>query len=340
MHEVFSRRHLLICAGALLAAAKRSIAQQDTTFSADVKVVNLLATVRNKHGQIVKDLNKDDFVLSEDGRPQSIRYFSRETDLPLTVGLLVDTSGSMRREVGKERLASYRFFEQVLREGTDQAFVIHFDREVELLQDLTSSRQKLEKALDLLEEPSDDWRGGRRSGGGYGGRGGHRGGFGGTALYDAVLLACDELMRKQNGRKALILLSDGDDNGSKVGLSEAIESAQRGDTLVYTILFTGTGFSGFGRAGFGGRGGRFPSERTDGRKVMQRIARETGASSFTVSEKQAVSADFSTIEEELRNQYSLGYTSDRAEGAGFRHLALTTKQKDVVAQTREGYYAK
>ena len=240
-----SRRGLL-AAFALSPAARLLRGQQaNTTFSADVKVVNLLATVRDKQGQIVRDLTKEDFLLDEDGRPQTISYFSRETNLPLTLGLLVDTSGSERRMIPEERRASLRFIEQVLRPDKDMAFVIHFDFEVELLEDLTNSREKLEKALDQLDSSQPQLQrqqqGGGYPGGGYpgGGQGGQRGGRGrgggGTDLYDAVYLAGDELMRKQKGRKALILLSDGVDTGSKETLGSAVESAQRADTLVYSI---------------------------------------------------------------------------------------------------------
>ena len=127
-----SRRDILFSAIGCLGAATRLRGWQDTTFSTDVQVVNLLATVRDKQGKIVQNLTKDDFTLEEDGRPQAIRYFSRETDLPLTLGLLIDTSMSQRRVLGQERTASYRFLDQVLREDKDKAFVIHFDREVEL----------------------------------------------------------------------------------------------------------------------------------------------------------------------------------------------------------------
>src|SRR5579871_5594833 len=142
----FPRRHFLRSAAAA-AVARGLRAQNETTFSTDVRVVNVFATVRDKQGKIVRNLSKDDFSIEEDGRPQIIRYFSRETDLRLTLGLLVDTSGSQRRLVGQERSASYRFLDQVLREDRDRAFVIHFDHEVELLQDLTSSRQRLDAAL-------------------------------------------------------------------------------------------------------------------------------------------------------------------------------------------------
>src|ERR1700691_6026205 len=186
--------------------------QPDPTFTANVNVVSLFVTVRDKDSHIVANLNKEDFVLQEDGRPQTIRYFSRETDLPLTLGLLVDTSRSQRNVIDAERSASSTFFEHVLREGKDQAFVLHFDRQVELLQDLTQSRQKLNKALHELEVDQDDSQ--RPCGSGRGG-GGHR--SRGSLLYDAVFLSVgDHLMKKQKGRKAVFVLSDGVDRGSKV----------------------------------------------------------------------------------------------------------------------------
>ncbi len=325
---------------------------QDTkgaTFSTDVRVVNLFATVRDKQGQIVRDLTKDDFALDEDGRAQVIRYFSRESNLPLTLGLLVDTSGSMRRVLGEERTASYRFLDQVLTDK-DRAFVIHFDREVELLQDLTSSRRKLEDALTELESPEPQrqrgqWGGGYPSGGQ---RGGRRGGGGGTSLYDAVLLASDELMKKQTGRKAIILLTDGVDNGSKVPLARAVESAQLADTLVYGIRIADPDANGnnFGRrrGGMYGRGGAPPpyvyGDRIDGKKVLQRLCQPTGGADFDVSDKQPIDDIYRQLQEELRNQYSLGYTPDRAAaGPGYRRIHLAVKRDGVSVQTRDGYYA-
>ena len=355
-----SRRSLL-SALALLPATRLLRGQQpNTTFSADVKVVNLLATVRDKQGQILRDLSKEDFLLDEDGHPQTISYFSRETDLPLTLGLLVDTSGSERRMIPDERRASVRFFEQVMRPEKDFAFVIHFDFEVELLEDLTNSREKLEKALNQLDTPQlqRQQQGGGSTypypGGGQGGqqRGGRGRGGGGTDLYDAVYLAGDELMKKQRGRKALILLSDGVDTGSKETLGSAVEAAQRADTLVYSILFEdpngyGNNMGGFGgprmgrRGGMGGgRGGGYPQmNRPDGKKILEQISRETGGRFFEVSHKWPIDKVFEAIEEDLRNQYSLGYTSDQ-QGAdrGYRRVHLATKQKGTVVQTREGYY--
>jgi VWFA-related protein len=339
--------------------------QPPPTYTAEVKVVNIFATVRDKKGQIVKDLNKEDFVLDEEGRPQVIRYFARETDLPLTLGLLVDTSGSQRNVLSDERSASQRFLTQVLREDRDLAFVIHFDKEVELLEDLTPSREKLQKALDELQVNEPQLQ--RQHGGGYPpddtSSGGSRHG-GGTHLYDAVLLASDEVMRKQKGRKALVLLTDGVDRGSKSTLFEAISAAQRADTLVYSILFAdpnafgnngfgpgmgrrrgGMGYPGGGYPGGGypGGGGGYPNgggNRGDGKKVLEQIARETGGRFIEVSHHLPIDKVFAEIEEDLRSQYSIGYTSDQTgDIAAYRHIHLTTKKKDLVVQSREGYYA-
>lgn len=355
----------------LLTAGDPLRSQQTPTFSSNVKVVNVPATVRNKKGEIVRDLTKDDFSLTEDDRPQTIHYFAKENDLPLTLGLLVDTSGSQRRVLDDERSASYTFLDQMMR-MQDQAFIIHFEGEVELLQDLTNSRQKLESALNQVAMPQMDQRGGGGGGGGGsspgswpgpGGRGGRGGGGrgmrgGGTALYDAVFLASDELMTKQKGRKALIILSDGVDNASKVTLERAIESAQRADTLVYSILFADEdaygrgGFSGGWGGGMGGRGGMgrrggggspFPQqqEHPDGKKTLKRISQETGARMFEVSKKHPITEIYAQIQEELRNQYNLGYTPDRAaaDDGGYHRIHVALKEKDLIVQAREGYYA-
>jgi VWFA-related protein len=305
-------------------------AQQAATFSTDVRVVNLFATVRDAQGHLVPNLTKDDFTLEEDGQPQTIRYFSRESGLPLTLGLLVDTSISQKRVLAEERTASYRFLSQVLRPDMDRAFVIHFDRDVELLQELTESREKLDAALARLQTPKLPQRK----------RGEPKVGLwalGGTALYDAVLLASeevlesekvlekDELMRKQPGRKALILLTDGVDNGSKIGLFRAIESAQHADTLVYSILFTD-------RDAYDGA-----YASANGKKALQRISRETGGAFFEVSDSKPIARIYSQLEDELRNQYSIGYTPS-STGPGYRKVLLRTTRIGLEVQTREGYF--
>jgi VWFA-related protein len=327
------------------------------TIAVEVKTVSVLATVRDKHGKIISNLTKDDFQLDEDGRPQTINYFAHESDLPLRLGLLVDTSLSQRRVLDQERSASYSFLDKLLRQDKDLAFVIHFDREVELLQDFTPSRPQLQAALQKLSTPQFD--GGGSNGGGGGGNGGGGGGGrgrgshgGGTLLYDAIFLASDELMSKQQGRKALIILSDGVDHGSRETMAEAIATAQRSDTIIYSILFAdeeenysrpgGFGMGGHGGGMGGGRGGgRYPpqEQRPDGKKILEQISKETGGRMFKVSKKDTVDAIYAEIEEDLRNQYSLAYTPDKGNTVGYHKIHLAVgKQKDLVVQARDGYY--
>jgi VWFA-related protein len=286
-------------------------------FTTDVRVVNLFAIVRDDQGRVVHDLTKDDFTLEEEGRPQTIRYFSQETGLPLTLGVLVDTSISQRRLLAEERTSSYRFLNQVLRSDQDRAFVMHFDREVELLQDLTPLREKLADALARLAVPRPVPHGRDP---------------GGTALYDAVLLASQEVIQKDGAmrnqsRKALVLLTDGVDNGSKVGLFAAIEAAQRADTLVYSILFSD-------RRAYDG-----VYASMAGKKALQRVSQETGGSFFEVSDSKPISTIYMRLEEELRDQYSIGYISDRGDlGAGYRKIHLAAKRPGLSVETRDGYY--
>ena len=351
---------LLLLAVPLLLIDLPVRSQQSAPITLDVNAVNLLATVRDKKGNIVRDLTRDDFALEQDGKPQTITYFAKESDLPLTLGLLVDTSMSQRRVLDQERAASRTFLDQVLRVDKDKAFVIQFDREVTLLQDLTSSRQKLQAAIDQIDTPqfsqgssggSSGGSGGGSSGGG--GRGSHGYGGGGTLLYDAVFLASDELMKKQQGRKAVVILTDGVDHGSKESLTEAIATAQRADTLVYCILFAdkegygnGGGFGGphmgGGMGGRGGRGGyppRTEESHPDGKKVLKQMSEATGGRFFEASKKEPIDKIYDAIDEELRYQYSLGYTPVKADTpVGYHKLHLTVKQKDVVVQTRDGFY--
>ena len=371
----FAFTYLLVFAASLPATSQLSSAssQQDSsqhnpTFSSRVQVVNVLATVRDKNGKIVRDMTQDDFNLEEDGHPETIKYFSRETDMPLTLGLLVDTSLSQLRVLDAEKSASYQFLDQMMRPEKDTAFVIHFDHEVELLQDVTNSRQKLQAALDEVQAPDRGQRGGGgggNGGGGHPGGGRHGGGFGagGTLLYDGVYLASDEITSKQQGRKALIILTDGVDEGSKLTLSSAIEAAQRADTVVYSILYSdrdengglGGGHRGgvvFGGPMGGGRhGGGYPgggggqrggggSNRADGKKVLEQLSNETGGRMFEVSKKLPIDQIYAQIEEELRSQYSLGYTPEKTdESTGYRKIQVTTKRKNVNIQARDGYYA-
>jgi VWFA-related protein len=361
------------CALAVLPTFGQSQPAQDSvgTIAVDVKVVTLPVTVRDKHGQIVRDLTKDDFTLQEDGRPQNIKYFSQDANLALTLGLLVDTSWSQREVLDQERNASHSFLDQMLAQDRDKAFLIHFDREVELLQDLTHKREKLQLALELLKTSDRERSSGSDSRPGSGSE--RRG----TLLYDSVFLASNELLKKQPGRKAVIILSDGVDRGSRTTLESAVESAQRADTVVYSIFFAGHrddrddrrrddggmgrqgggypggypggGYPGGGYPGGGGpggsgrRGGGQPrSEEThaDGKKILERISKATGGRFFEVSRKQTVGDIYTSIVEELRTQYNMGYTPDKdSAGSGYHHVQLQGKRKDLVVQTREGYYA-
>jgi VWFA-related protein len=332
----------------------------------EAKMVTLPVTVRDKHGQIVKELTKDDFTLEEDGRSQTIRSFSRETNLPMMLGLLVDTSYSQKETLDEERNASKNFFDQMLaQQEKDKMFLLHFDREVELLQDLTHSREKLQSALELLKtadpdrERSDDPNGSDSSSGGR-----HQ--HGSNQLYDAIYLASNEVLKQTQGRKAMIILSDGVDRGSKKTLESAIEAAQRSDTIVYAIYFKGReengghgsgmgrggGYPGGGGGWPGGGGGypgggrrgggqRAPEEpRVDGKKVLEQIAKETGGRYFEVTKKQLVGDIYASIVDELRLQYSLGFTPDKdAAGEGYHRVSLQVKKKDMTVQTRAGFFA-
>ena len=300
----FSRRVFLSLLPSALSVA------QDATFSSDVKVVSVIASVRDKSGRPIRDLEKNDFALSENGKPQTIRYFSRETDLPLTLGLMIDTSMSQAKVLDAERTACFRFIDQVLREDRDHVFVMQFDMGVVLKQALTSSRKALNETLPYVDTPS---RQELRSQ--YGG---------GTLLYDAVERASKEIMLKQGGRKALIILSDGVDTGSETTDAAAIEAAQRADTLLYTVLFSDSGY--YSR---------------DGRGVMSRMAKETGGAFFEVSKKNTVDQAFAQLQEELRSQYSFGFVSDvPVEISEFRKIQLTANRKGLIVQARDKYWAK
>ena len=373
-----------VAPGGSTAADKDAGAGAQGTLSLQAKLVNLPVVVRDNKGKLVQTLTKADFALSVDGKPQTIRYFDRDNDLPLTLGLLVDVSQSQRSVIEQERTASEKFLEDMLEGGDkakgkapDRAFVIQFAHETELLQDLTDSKPKLQAALKELDTPG---RGGSQSGsvdtdadtsGGGGSRRGGRGG--GTVMYDALFLSADEIMAKQTGRKALVVLTDGVDSGSRKSLARAIEAVQRGDTIVYAIYFKGEeprrdddrrgggGFPGGGRRGGGGGGypggggGGYPGgggggqrgggggggeSRADGKKTLERIAGETGGRMFEVTKKQDVGTIYGEIAEELRSQYRLGYTPDAAAAAdGYHRVDLAVPaQKKLVVQTRDGYY--
>jgi VWFA-related protein len=290
---------------------------QDTepTFSTGIKVVNTLVTVQNRSGELIKDLKQDDFKLLEDGRPQTIRYFSQQSDLPLTLGLMVDTSMSQEKVMDAERGASMRFLDTIFRENTDHVFLMQFDMSIQLRQALTSSLKPLYDVLPYVDTPT------RREL--------MSGGSAGTLLFDAIIKASKDVMKPLQGRKALIVLSDGVDVGSEAQVSDAVEAAQRADTLIYSIEFSDASF--YGGHVFGGN---------EGRNALMKLASETGGGFFSVSKKLSIEQIFSMIEAELRNQYSIGYVSDKpCTISEFRKIQLTLRQKGLIVQARPRYWA-
>jgi VWFA-related protein len=289
----------------------------------DVDVVNVLASVRDKRGGLVGNLEKNDFTILEDGKQQTIKYFARETDVPLTIGLLIDVSGSQRNLIGIERNAATEFFSKVLRKK-DEAFLISFGEEAELLQDYTNSSRLLQDGLNQLRVSSGV------------------GGFGpgpvptvgqprGTVLYDAVYLAADDKLRTEVGRKALILITDGVDEGSRLTRNQAVEAAQKADAVIYSIDYSDP--SAYGRFGItiGGGGGE---------AELRRMSDETGGHVFKVDRKHTLDEIFQELQDEMRSQYSIGYTpTNDVKDGSYRRLDLHTANKDLKIQARKGYYA-
>ncbi len=343
------------------------------TISVDARLVIVPVTVRDKKGALLRSLTRTDFTLSEDGKPQAIRYFDHESNAPLTLGLLVDVSGSQRTVLEDERTASAAFLDTLLQPDRDKAFLIEFGHTADLLTDVTASLPKLQAGLKKIDGDTDrpQFNGGSndpnasgsgtdpndsQSQAGRGGRG-SRGSYGaGTVMYDAIFLSSDEIISKQKTRKALILLTDGDDRGSKESISSAIEAAQRADAAVYAIYYKGEqprdfgngggrrggGFpGGGGRGGYpgGGGGGRGGGEsRVDGKKILERIADETGGRVFTVSNKEPLDSIYRQIAEELRSQYRLGFSpTDHSDGYHKVFIDLPNDKKSSI-QAREGYY--
>jgi VWFA-related protein len=327
--------------------------EQPLSFKVDVDVVNVLATVRDRSGGLISDLIQDDFILEDNGQKQEIRYFSRQTDLPLTIGLLIDTSDSQDKLLAEECSASSQFFNHVIRPDCDQAFLIKFDAEAELLQDLTPSLSSLQKALDSLnplpimrDAPKPD---GRRippgafpapippPGGphlpGSGWRGGpmpNRTGVS-TALYDAVSFASDKILRHREGRKAIILISDGVDVGSKLCEKDAIEAAHRAGTIIYSIrYFDFTAYS----------AGSLVLASSKGTNALNDLSKETGGRLFQTTRKLQLKDIYDIIQEELRNQYNLGYAPPQSGSSEFHRIKLRTKDGKFEVVTRAGYYSK
>ena len=292
--------------------------QQDEnpTFRKNVNVVNVFFTVKDHHGALIPNLSKDAFEISENGKPQAIKYFSAEANLPLTLGLLIDSSGSMQQMLPEEKIVAADFLRQVITEK-DLAFVISFDISVDLLQDLTSDVHLLRSGLEKARI---------NVGGGSGGFPGA--GQGpvpishpkGTLLYDAVYLASDDVLSKQVGRKAMVIFTDGVDQGSRLKLRDAIEAAQKADTICYVLLLSDP---------------RYGSDAA----VMRQLAEQTGGRVIEINNPNKIGKAFTEISNELRSQYSLGYSPDNQTRDGsFRKIEIKSKEGHKV-QARKGYYA-
>jgi VWFA-related protein len=302
---------------ALPVRSQDSQEEQVPTFKSGVDVVNIFFTVKDKHGTLVPSLKKEDFQIAEDSKPQTIKYFSSETNLPLTLGIMVDTSGSMAAVLPVEKEIGGIFIRQIMREK-DLAFLINFDVNVELEQDMTNSSRDIARALNEVKINTGGGGGTGIPGIGQGPIPIHR--PRGTALYDAVYLAAHDKLSSEVGRKAMIILTDGVDNGSKLNLKDAIEAAQRADTICYVLLVSDPAFG-----------------RDD--RDMGKLAEETGGRVIDVGYKaDKMKQAFDRISEELRSQYSLGYTptNNRKDGS-FRKIEIKTPLGKV--QARKGYYA-
>ena len=286
------------------------------TFRKSVNLVNVYFTVKDKHGALMPNLAKDQFELLEDGKPQTIKFFSALSDQPLTIGLLIDSSYSMNRTLPEEKVVAGGFLQKVLT-PKDLAFVISFDVSVDLLQDLTGSMHLLRTGLDKARINTNTV--GMTPMGNPGPVPTASGQNKGTLLFDAAYLASDEVLSKQSGRKAMIILTDGDDVGSKMRLRDAIEAAQKADVIAYVLLITDPGF---------------PSNYGD----MNKLTEQTGGRVIEVRNPDKLDKAFSEIAAELRSQYSLGFTSNNPNNDGkFRKLEVKSKDGYKV-QARKGYY--
>ena len=295
--------------------------QSMETLKVQVNVVQLFFNVKDKKGALIPSQTKDDFELFEDGKPQTIKYFTAESNLPLTLGILIDTSGSQMRVLDMEKEVGGAFLNDILREK-DEAFLISFDVNVDLLQDFTNDVRRLKEAMNKTRINAGHGGGIPGLGGGPVPSSNPRG----TLLYDAVYLAAHDQLAHEVGRKAMILLTDGEDQGSQLHVRDAIEAAQKSDAICYVLMIADRGF-------YGGMGYSGDSE-------MKKLAAETGGRVIDVGNKMEKLKDaFDQIAKELRSQYNVGYTpiNNKQDGT-FRKIELRSKQGYKI-QTRSGYYA-
>ncbi len=276
--------------------------EDEQTLSVNVDLVNVVFTVADKRGKFIPDLKREYFKVYEDGKPQSITNFSADTALPLTIALLVDTSGSVRDRLRFEQEAAIEFFYSTLIRGKDRALVITFDSGIDLIQDYTDDPEKLSKSIRTM-----------RAGGA-------------TALYDAVHLAASEKLAGQSGRRIMVVISDGDDNSSRLSMNEVLESVQRNDVVIYTISTNSNGLGG--------------DRNNRGDRVLKNFADETGGKMFSPFKLQDLNSNFRSISEELRLQYALAYRPSNLRRDGtFRRIRIDPADKGHIVRARNGYYA-
>jgi len=322
-----------LCIFALPLRAQTPIPEppQTSTLTITTRLVSLDAVVRDAHGDLVTNLTKDSFTLREDRHPVPIRYFNHDSDLPLTVGLLVDTSGSETEYFSDEALAGNQFLENVLRtpntsapkgatggppvsagSENDRAFIVRFDSQVLLLQPMTSSLPLLRNGLRLLDYKPDPLKGTHG---------------GGTLLFDAIVTVCDKVIGSESGRRALIVMTDGDDNGSRNDLSATIRHAQSAGVAVYSILYTNepTGYP------------SISSTHPSGIGIMQQISHATGGREFVVGRPMNIHQIFSAVEDDLRSQYRLGFTPRPSAPHRFHSLNLRSTDHRLTVQSRTSY---
>ena len=298
--------------------------QPSETLKVNVNVVQLFFNVKDKHGALIPNLTKDDFEILEDGKPQTIKYFTAESNLPLTLGIMIDASGSQLRVLDMEKEVGGAFLKQVLTDK-DEAYVMSFDVTADLLQDFTRDVHRLQKALNSVKINS-----GIVSAGLPGSGGGpvpiHN--AAGTVLYDAVYLSAHDMLSKEVGRKAMILLTDGEDEGSRLKIRDAIEAAQKADAIVYVLLCADRGSYFSQGLGYSGEG------------EMRKLTEQTGGRVINVGNKfDKLREAFDQVANELRSQYNIGFTPANATlDGGYRKLEIKNKQGYKI-QARAGYYA-
>lgn len=302
----------LAIAASLAVPAVPQEPSQGPALKRTVNLVNLFATVRDKNKRIVGDLKQSDFKIFEDNQEQQIAFFSKEVTLPITLGLLIDTSGSEQNRLGAEQEAASQFLERVMKKG-DEAMVISFDTDVDLLSDFTDDRGMVQRAINKARIGAVN--GGVVTPGTIPSRSG-----GGTLFYDAVYLACNDKLSTEAGRKALVIITDAEDEGSKLRLDEAIEAAQRTDTVIHVLWVHDRGYG-----------------RLD---VAHKLSDDTGGRTIEVSSVKKLNEAFDQISEELRSQYTLGYyPTNTSKDGRFRKVRVETGDKDFKILTRKGYYA-